>query len=125
MLIRVYYEDTDAGGIVFHPNYIKFCERARSELFFQKDMIPLNEKNAGFVIRHIDANFLGMAKLGDLLQVHTSVIKKKSASIIMQQIITKDEKEIFKMDITLVFVVNGKPKIIPDMFAKIFAKILS
>ena len=40
MKIRVYYEDTDAGGIVYHTNYIKFCERARSEVFFQRGIIP-------------------------------------------------------------------------------------
>ena len=121
MNIRVYYEDTDAGGIVYHTNYIKYCERARSELFFAKNMSPLGDNHAGFVIRHIDANFLGMAKLGDTLQITTSKVKRRSASVILKHIITKEEKKIFEMDITLVFVRDGRPSIIPDIFAEILS----
>ena len=53
MKIRVYYEDTDAGGIVYHANYIKYCERARSELFFEKNMIPTEGDRSSFVVRRI------------------------------------------------------------------------
>ena len=113
MNIRVYYEDTDAGGIVYHTNYIKYCERARSELFFEKNMTPTDGKNSGFVVRNISANFLGMAHLGDMLEVKTKVIKKKSSSLILKQSIFSKEKKIFEMDVTLVFVRDGKPTRIP------------
>ena len=113
MKIRVYYEDTDAGGIVYHTNYIKYCERARSEVFFQQEQIPSDGDNSGFVVRNINANFLGSAILGDMLEVTNEVIKQKSASVVLLQSVLKEEKVIFKMEITLVFVRNGKPKAIP------------
>jgi acyl-CoA thioester hydrolase len=121
MNIRVYYEDTDAGGIVYHTNYIKYCERARSELFFSRNLDPTDGENSGFVVRHIDANFVGMAVLGDMLQVSTSLVRKKSASVILKHIITNNEKKVFEMDVTLVFVRDGRPHIIPDMFANVLA----
>ena len=120
MKIRVYYEDTDAGGIVYHTNYIKYCERARSEIFFSKNKTPTDGDNSGFVVHHIDANFLGMAKLGDMLEVKSEVIKQKSASIVLKQTVLKDNKKIFEMDITLVFVRNGRPKSIPAHLQKLF-----
>ena len=119
MLIRVYYEDTDAGGIVYHTNYIKYCERARSELFFARNIQPTDGDHSGFVVRHIDANFVGMATLGDMLKVTTSLVRKKSASVVLKHIITNDEKKVFEMDVTLVFVRDGKPQIIPEIFSQI------
>jgi len=109
MQLRVYYEDTDIGGIVYHTNYIKYCERARSELFFQKGIMPIDEDGAGFVVRHIDADFLGMASLGDMLEVKSELLKKRSSSIILKQSVWKESKKIFEMDITLVFIRHGKP----------------
>jgi len=111
--IRIYYEDTDAGGIVYHTNYIKYCERARSEIFFQHNKLPTDGEKSGFVVRNINANFLGSALLGDIVEVTTEVIQQKNASLILLQSILKDEKIIFKMEITLVFVRDGKPKAIP------------
>jgi len=119
--IRVYYEDTDAGGIVYHTNYIKYCERARSELFFEKNMTPTDGKNSGFVVRNINANFLGMAKLGDILEVKTELIKKRNSSITLKQIVYKKSEEIFEMEILLVFIREGKPSRIPQILMDIIA----
>lgn len=120
MQIRIYYEDTDAGGIVYHTNYIKYCERARSEHFFQNNMKPFDDDKSGFVVRKINADFLGMAQLGDIVEVKTKVLKIKSASILLEQSIYKDEKKIFSMEILLVFVKAGKPKAIPDSLLEFF-----
>lgn len=121
MKIRIYYEDTDAGGIVYHTNYIKYCERARSELFFVQNLSPTDGDDSGFVVRHIDANFLGSAKLGDLIEVSTTLISKKKASLVLKQTISHEEskKKIFEMNITLVFVRDGKPSAIPEIFSEI------
>jgi len=119
MKIRVYYEDTDAGGIVYHTNYIKYCERARSELFFEKNMNPTDGEGSGFVVRHIDANFLGMAFLGDMIKVKSEVLKKRNSSILLKQSIFKDEVTIFEMEITLVFVREGRPSKIPEKMYEI------
>jgi len=114
MKIRIYYEDTDAGGIVYHTNYIKYCERARSEMFFQKGMIPLDGDSSGFVVRNINADFLGFAVLGDMVEVSAKVIKKKAVSVLIEHQIYKGDKKIFQMEVLLVFVRNGKPYPIPE-----------
>jgi len=119
MKLRVYYEDTDAGGIVYHTNYIKYCERARSEMFFSKNKLPTDGEQSGFVVRDLQAKFIGMAGLGDILSVTSEIIEEKSASVILRQSITKDEKKIFSMDITLVFVREGKPCKIPEEMKEI------
>ena len=120
MKIRIYYEDTDAGGVVYHTNYIKYCERARSEIFFQREMMPLEGDQSGFVVKDLKANFIGFSFLGDILEVTTKVIKKRAASVLLEHTITKDDKKIFSMDITLVFVREGRPHIVPDNLHEIF-----
>jgi len=110
MLIRVYYEDTDTGGVVYHSNYLNFCERARSDVFFQKGLSPVLE-SGHFVARKVVADYLSSAKLGDLLEVKTKLIEMKVASFILKQTIFKDEKKLFEMDITLVYItLEGKPQ---------------
>jgi len=110
MQIRVYYEDTDTGGVVYHSNYLNFCERARSDVFFQNQLTPVL-KNGHFVARKIVADYLASAKLGDLLCVKTKLIEVKAASFILKQTIFKEDKKIFEMDITLVYVtLQGKPQ---------------
>jgi len=119
MNIRVYYEDTDAGGIVYHTNYIKYCERARSELFFEQNKTPTDGDGSGFVVRHIDAHFLGMAYLGDMLEVTTQLVKKKNSSLVLKQSVLNKEKKVFEMDVVLVFVRDGKPNRIPEELMEI------
>jgi acyl-CoA thioester hydrolase len=108
--IRVYYEDTDTGGIVYHTNFINFCERARSEVFFSRGLTP-DFGDSGFVAKKIEADFVKPARLGDLLEVKTSLKQIKSASFSLTQTIYKDENMVFKMDITLAYVgSDGRPK---------------
>jgi len=120
MKIRVYYEDTDLGGIVYHANYLKFCERARSELFFAHNMKPEEGEESGFVVRDIKASFLATATLGDLLEVHSTLLKCKKSSLVLLQEIFKEEKKIFSMEILLVYVIKGRPKRIPESFTTLF-----
>jgi len=121
--IRVYYEDTDAGGIVYHTNYIKYCERARSEIFFQKGMVPSQNDSSGFVVRNIDAGFLATSKLGDMLSVTSEILTLKSSSLVILQEIWKDEVKIFSMKVLLVYIESGKPKRIPALFRELFKTI--
>lgn len=83
-LVRIYYEDTDCGGIVYHTNYIKYCERARSEIFFSKGAMP-NTQSIGLVVRKLNAEFLDSAKLGDLLVVKTKILKLGGSSLTLLQ----------------------------------------
>lgn len=73
---RIYYEDTDCGGIVYHANYLKYCERARSEWFFAQGILP-QQNNIGFVVKNMNLEFLSPAKLGDLLTIHTEILEQK------------------------------------------------
>lgn len=74
MKITVYYEDTDATGIVYHPNYLKYCDRARVEHFFQSGT-PMQQKDAHLAIHSLSCKYLSPARLGDVLEV-TSIITK-------------------------------------------------
>ncbi len=124
MKIRVYYEDTDAGGIVYHTNYIKYCERARSEIFFQRDMIPSLSDSSGFVVRDLKAGFLATSTLGDTLDVTSKVLTLKGTSLVLLQEVWKEEVKVFSMEVVLVYVDNGKPCRIPEVFRDIFKEFL-
>ena len=110
MKIRVYYEDTDTGGIVYHSNYINFCERARSEAFFSRGLTP-DIESGGFVAKKLEANFIRPAKLGDMLEIKTTLTSMKAASFLLNQMIYKDDAKIFELNITLAYVSReGKPQ---------------
>ncbi|MGW8169898.1 MAG: YbgC/FadM family acyl-CoA thioesterase [Sulfurovaceae bacterium] len=108
MRFRIYYDDTDAGGIVYHANYLKFCERARSELFFARGSTPAID-GGHFVVKHIDADFIKSAKLGDMLEVQHQILKLGGASLELKQEIFRGEEKLFSMTSTLVFVKDDKP----------------
>ena len=120
MKIRVYYEDTDLGGIVYHTNYIKYCERARSEIFFQKEMMPTLGEDSGFVVRNIHADFLATSTLGDMLHVTTTLKTLKSSSLVLVQEVWKGDVKLFSMEVVLVYISKGKPSRIPEIFRDIF-----
>jgi len=122
MEIRVYYEDTDAGGIVYHTNYIKYCERARSEIFFKRGMMPGSDSHYGFVVRNIKASFLATSTLGDMLEVTTKILTLKNSSIVLLQEIFKNKKKIFSMEVVLVYIEEGKPCRIAERFKEVFSE---
>lgn len=108
MQIRVYYEDTDVGGVVYHSNYLNFCERARSDAFFKNSISPILE-NGHFVAKKLVANYISSAKLGDILEVKSNLIEMKNASFSINQTIFKNNTKIFDMKITLAYIdFNGK-----------------
>ena len=123
MKIRIYYEDTDAGGIVYHTNYLKYCERARSEYFFASNY-NIMEENAHFVVKKLEADFLKPAYLGDILEVKTFLIKMKNASLELKQDIFKNDVKIFSTNILLAFVKNGKLAKITTENRKLFENLL-
>ena len=94
MKIRVYYEDTDTGGVVYHSNYLNFCERARSEVFYERGLTPILE-NGHFVARKVTGDFFASAKLGDILEIKSELVKLKAASFILKQYVYRDEVKIF------------------------------
>ena len=112
--IRVYYEDTDAGGVVFYANYLKYAERGRTEFLRAievENRSVLLEHGLLFVVRKLNADYYMPAHLDDILTLTTSVERVGGASMDMKQVITKEGEKIFEMDVTLVCVdTNTKPK---------------
>ncbi len=124
--VRVYYEDTDAGEVVYHTGYIRFAERARTELLrtlFGNQSDIREQFNLLFVVKHMEVDYLAPARLDDLLTVKTTLVKPKNASLTFHQQIwrTKDENNTLKqatklIDMKVVVVAvgnNGKPKKLP------------
>ena len=116
MQIKIYYEDTDAQGIVYHANYIKFCERARSEALMQAG-VDFARTDAYFVVSELFAKFLRPARLGDTLEIRTSLAALKNASALLRQEIykIKDIKNpdfselLYAQDVKIAFVKEGRP----------------
>jgi acyl-CoA thioester hydrolase len=86
--VRVYYEDTDAGGVVFYANYLKFFERARTEMLrslgFEQDTL-LAEQNLIFVVRSVNIDYLKPARFNQLLDVSAKVAEFKKTNLTFQQ----------------------------------------
>lgn len=114
MTIRVYYEDTDVGGVVYHSNYLNFCERARSQLFFDAGRSPITQ-SGHFVAKHINADYVKSAKFGDLLEVKTTLKSIKNASFTLLQTVYRNEEKLFVMEIQLVHLTHeGAIAMIPE-----------
>jgi len=114
--IRVYYEDTDLGGIVYYANYLKFIERGRSEMVREAgvDQVPLRERGIIFAVRRIEADYLAAAKFDDVLEVRTSVREVGGVRILMDQSILRQDVTIFQARVTLVCLdLQGKAMRIP------------
>ena len=114
--LRVHYEDTDAGGIIYHGQYLAFAERARSawlRCLGINQAAMLGAKNLGFVVRRIEIDFLLPSGLGALLEVETSLLRLGGASLTLQQnIMNRENGHILArlvVDIGLVEFRNGNP----------------
>jgi len=90
--IRVYYEDTDSGGVVYYANYLRFMERARSEwlrsLGVEQDRL-IEQEGVIFAVRHVDVSFLKPARFNDQLEVTAKVMTQGRASLSFEQTITR------------------------------------
>ncbi len=121
LTVRVYYEDTDAGGVVYYANYLKYIERGRTEhlreLGFELVTIA-NESGLVFVVKSVKADYLLPAFLDDTIEVQTSIEIVKHASLIFTQKITNIEKNtvLFNAEVKVVSVLknNLKPCAFPQ-----------
>ena len=116
--IRVYYEDTDAGGVVYHANYICFFERARTEFLRQGGFSQqaLLAENFAFVVKTLTIDYKLPARLDDLLSVQTTVKAVKKATIIFEQNLFKADICLCSAEVTVACVdlIKMKPKAIPQ-----------
>lgn len=115
--IRVYYEDTDMGGIVYHANYLKFIERARSawvrELGLDQNAMRARD-GLIFAVRRIEAEYLAPARFDDALQVDTRTVQVTGARLLMEQIVSRAGERLFQAAVTLVCLTEtGQPARLP------------
>lgn len=116
--IRVYYEDTDAGGVVYYSNYLRFAERARTE--FLRDAgfnhIALMEENGLiFAVRRCEVDYISPARLDDALQICTRGLKTTGASFWLEQLVRRDGATLVGLKIQLVCLnANSRPVRLPE-----------
>jgi acyl-CoA thioester hydrolase len=117
--VRVYYEDTDAGGVVFYANYLKFFERARTEMLramgFEQDELTVNE-GIIFVVRSVQVDYLNPARFNELLEVSAEVTLAKKVSLVFEQLITRGDDVLCKslIRIACLDALTMHPKAIPE-----------
>ena len=122
---RVYYEDTDAGGVVYYANYLKFFERARTDFLreigiSQSDLAT--KKGLVFVVRKCVIDYISPAKLDDILEVSVAVKNISAAAILMRQEAIKSGMVLSNLEVEIVCVdsVSFKPKKIPQEIKILF-----
>jgi acyl-CoA thioester hydrolase len=120
--IRVYYEDTDFSGAVYHANYLKFCERARSDCL---RLIGIHHSElhgtASFVVRRMVCDFLKPALIDNLLEVETRFVEFGGARMELSQTVLRAKEKLFEAQVTVALVNGqGKPKRLPPEMTKTF-----
>ena len=119
---KVYYEDTDAAGIVYYANYLKFLERARSEAIYSMGLTNkklLNDHGTVIIVKSCKIDYKKPAKFEDLLEIISKIKTISKSSFTMDQIIKRKEEIISESEIVLVTVnTEGKPIRIPDILDK-------
>ena len=116
--VRVYYEDTDAGGVVYHSNYLNFCERGRTEMLraigIELSQIQKND-NLVFVVVRGDVAWRRPARLDDSLTVETALIKIGRASVSLRQTVRRNDEEIvhFNVDVACMDLTSSKATPLP------------
>ena len=116
--LKIYYEDTDAGGVVYYANYLKFIERARTEMINELGFTLtklLNDYDRLFLVKKIECDYIESCKLEDTLNVQSNISVLKNASFVLEQNLLKQNKIIFRSKIVMVCVNSqGAPSKIPN-----------
>jgi acyl-CoA thioester hydrolase len=125
--IRVYYEDTDAGGVVYHANYLNYFERARTEMLRTKGMELdklHNEHGILFVVRSAQLDYLKSARFNELLAVKSEITETKKASFTFLQTLNRQEEILCcgEIRIACLDASNMRPKLIPSSLLEQLSK---
>ncbi len=120
---KIYYEDTDAGGVVYYANYLKFLERARSEAIYSLGLSNkeiLEKEGVIIIVKSCSIEYKKPAKFEDEIEIFSNIIEVKNSSFKMHQVIKRKFDIISKADVVLVTVNNkGKPVRIPILLKKL------
>ena len=120
--IKIYYEDTDSGGVVYYANYLKFLERARTEMISSLNLSNrklLDEHKVLIIVQSCKIEYKKPLMLEDLILVKSKIKSMRKSSFVMEQLIEKDGILASEAEVVLVTVnSSGKPVKIPDILAK-------
>jgi acyl-CoA thioester hydrolase len=117
--VKIYYEDTDAGGVVYYANYLRYMERARTEFLLEKgiNVAQLHNKGFLFAVVHVDINYKNPARLGEIIEVATEVTEVSHVTITLRQLVFREDKLLVEAAVKLACINgNGKPRRIPEEF---------
>lgn len=122
--IRVYYEDTDAGGIVYYANYLRFAERARTEYIRALGCTQseaLEEEKCGFTVRHVEIDYKRPARLDDELIVTCELREAKGAAAVMYQEVLRGDEVLATIEVKVAYInlVKLRPVRIPEWLVKL------
>jgi acyl-CoA thioester hydrolase len=120
--VKIYYEDTDAGGVVYYANYLRYLERARTEFLLERgiDVAECHDKGYLFAVIHVDIRYKKPARLGETIHVTTGIAEMTNATITLKH-------QIFRGDVLLIEAAvqiasinkDGKPHRLPDGFSSL------
>ncbi|MEE4237913.1 MAG: tol-pal system-associated acyl-CoA thioesterase [Anderseniella sp.] len=114
--IRIYYEDTDFSGLVYHANYLKFCERGRSDMLRLAGIVHtgLAEQGLGFVVRRMTCDFRAPARIDDVICVETRLKDARPARFVLEQQVLLQDKVLFAAEVMVALIdANGRPQRMP------------
>lgn len=115
--LRVYYEDTDFSGIVYHANYLRFFERGRTEFIraLGVDQLALHrEEGIAFAVRSIQVEFIRPALMDDIIEVETKAGEVRGPSLHLEQTIRRGEEVLTTAKVLVVCIRNGRPQRLPE-----------
>ena len=118
--VKIYYEDTDAGGVVYYGNYLRYLERARTE-FLAAHGLDIAERHAAgelYVVARVEIDYRKPARLGDILHITTEVQEVRAASLRLRHLILKGDLLIAEAVVTIAHTdLSGKPRRLPPIFS--------
>ncbi len=121
--VRVYFEDTDFSGVVYHASYLRFCERGRSDFMrfigvHHAELFAPGKNGSdarAFAVRHMEIDFVGAAKIDDIVEVRTTALSTTGVRLLLEQNVVSSDKHLLKAVVTVVLLdANGQPKRFPN-----------
>jgi acyl-CoA thioester hydrolase len=121
--LRVYYEDTDFSGVVYHASYLRFMERGRTELLratgVDQSVLHGGEEGLSFAVRRMTIDYLKPARMDDVLTVETRADEIRGASLVMAQRVLRGDEVLVTADVHVAAISRGRPARIPDSLRRL------
>lgn len=121
--MKIYYEDTDAGGVVYYANYLRYMERARTEFLLEKgiDVAKYHGKGYLFAVVHVDVRYRKPAKLGETIEVTTEIAEMQNVTITLKHNILRADTLLVNAIVKIACInTEGKPQRLPSEVASLF-----